>query len=1193
MKLTGLEISAFGCWRGLRWPHVDPGLNVVYGPNEAGKTTLLQFLRTMFFGATTPRLGRYLDEAGDLVAGGGLELDSHRGRLRLVRHFTRTAAPGGGKAQEIAGQVELYNPEGGRQSDSLWRSLLAGVDDRVFQNVFAVGLREIQELGTLTDTAAADLLYGLSTGVDRVSVLEVARELRRGRERLHASDAPGGKIAQLLAQRDRLRDELAELENSAGAQGGLVREREMLAQEITRWEEQSEHQRQRGERLESALSLAPKWQACRALESELAALPTPREVSRKVLARLERIQKQMASLAERTRSLKDEREQLAHEAAQLAVDEHLERHAPRVEALAEQRELIETLEEQVRGLEAEVRDLSSKVRGENRAGNGRKGGLSRSLVIELKSTATLLGKSRKAYGASRKLAAARRREKTARQDQRQREERQERDERFERPENLTLALEEAGRDVSLLRRRVQIEQRIDSLTRQRRDLDEQLQQSWEDELLSERALWVTGALVSGGVAALLAGWLLPETVIGSGGGLLMMLGLGLTGAGGLAKYSLERQAAQDAEVAQRQHKLVEKQFREVQQERDEIDRQLPASTGPLVSRLKEAEDYLARLEQFLPLERDRRPAERGQRRPTRSLKELRRRYERAKSRWTQLLSRAGLPPETTPRQVRELIRDDRESEVARERLMARREELADRRRALDDFTGRIRALLPVEHQPKTEEPLGEALERLRHTVREQHAVVERRRRLRLRKRQIERDLRRTGEQDQLWRSRRMRLLRRAKARDEQELRARLERLAERQRLLAQRDERQHELELALERLGEGELIRELLASTSAVGLEQEWTDAQTRQQQAEHELKRLYERRGELVGRWKALAEDPTVPAQQLELALVEARLSEAVEEWQVLAVASHTLDQVRRRFERDRQPEALRLASRYLERLTLGRYLRIWTPLDEATLLVEEHTGQVRRVEDLSRGTREQLYISLRLALVEAYERRGVNLPVVLDDLLVNFDNERARAAVEVLRDFAGQGHQVLLFTCHEHLARLFRATGVRVTDLHGQVLDWSPERPAPAPVLAPEPALPVEPVIATEPAPRPLKLKRRRRPRPVEPEPIEPAPASFAGYRAELGEDFVIDDEPRPVFAEPRPDPFLELWYDYQPDPMWLEPAPPPQPRPAPLPALPRQRDHWRWVLRSPSDADAQDFAGEFSERRVIYDRGERRTR
>ena len=78
--------------------------------------------------------------------------------------------------------------------------------------------------------------------------------------------------------------------------------------------------------------------------------------------------------------------------------------------------------------------------------------------------------------------------------------------------------------------------------------------------------------------------------------------------------------------------------------------------------------------------------------------------------------------------------------------------------------------------------------------------------------------------------------------------------------------------------------------------------------------------------------------------------------------------------------------------------------------------------LEVLSRGTREAVFIALRLSLAAAYARRGVMLPLVLDDVLVNFDRERAMNAARTLRTFAELGHQVMMFTCHQHIVEIFQ---------------------------------------------------------------------------------------------------------------------------------------------------------------------------
>jgi hypothetical protein len=76
-------------------------------------------------------------------------------------------------------------------------------------------------------------------------------------------------------------------------------------------------------------------------------------------------------------------------------------------------------------------------------------------------------------------------------------------------------------------------------------------------------------------------------------------------------------------------------------------------------------------------------------------------------------------------------------------------------------------------------------------------------------------------------------------------------------------------------------------------------------------------------------------------------------------------------------------------------------------------------------------LFLALRLSLVTQYAQRGIRLPLVLDDVLVHFDAQRAKAASRVLRDFADLGHQIFVFTCHEHIVKMFKAIKAEVREL------------------------------------------------------------------------------------------------------------------------------------------------------------------
>ena len=123
--------------------------------------------------------------------------------------------------------------------------------------------------------------------------------------------------------------------------------------------------------------------------------------------------------------------------------------------------------------------------------------------------------------------------------------------------------------------------------------------------------------------------------------------------------------------------------------------------------------------------------------------------------------------------------------------------------------------------------------------------------------------------------------------------------------------------------------------------------------------------------------------------------------------------------------------AGQWLAKISDGKYTRIWTPLDEDALYVDDNSGQTWGVDMLSRGTRESVFICLRLALVNSYIKRGVRLPLILDDVLVNCDSNRAKHGVTMLRDFAAQGTQVFFFTCHSHLASSFESAGADVREL------------------------------------------------------------------------------------------------------------------------------------------------------------------
>jgi uncharacterized protein YhaN len=130
------------------------------------------------------------------------------------------------------------------------------------------------------------------------------------------------------------------------------------------------------------------------------------------------------------------------------------------------------------------------------------------------------------------------------------------------------------------------------------------------------------------------------------------------------------------------------------------------------------------------------------------------------------------------------------------------------------------------------------------------------------------------------------------------------------------------------------------------------------------------------------------------------------------------------RRYREANQGPVISRASQLFCRLTLGQHERLqigFSADDEPVLLCIDAEQRQVQVDALSDGARDQLYLALRLASLERFAEHREPLPLLLDDVLIHFDDDRARAALQVLGEFASTT-QVLFFTHHTRLLELAR---------------------------------------------------------------------------------------------------------------------------------------------------------------------------
>lgn len=166
------------------------------------------------------------------------------------------------------------------------------------------------------------------------------------------------------------------------------------------------------------------------------------------------------------------------------------------------------------------------------------------------------------------------------------------------------------------------------------------------------------------------------------------------------------------------------------------------------------------------------------------------------------------------------------------------------------------------------------------------------------------------------------------------------------------------------------------------------------------------------------------------------AQIRELTEQYMILALSHHLLNQQMEEYRRTNQGPILDRAQRSFQQLTQGYYPRLETGFNEKTdqpvLRACDNQGRRVPVDGLSDGTRDQLFLALRLATIEQQLIHHEPVPFIADDLLVHFDSDRALAALQLLAEFSKKT-QVLFFTHLERDRELARQLPEGVVEVHG----------------------------------------------------------------------------------------------------------------------------------------------------------------
>ncbi len=256
-----------------------------------------------------------------------------------------------------------------------------------------------------------------------------------------------------------------------------------------------------------------------------------------------------------------------------------------------------------------------------------------------------------------------------------------------------------------------------------------------------------------------------------------------------------------------------------------------------------------------------------------------------------------------------------------------------------------------------------------------------------------------------------------------DLPAELDRLERRDALRGQLADRRRQLTEQGDGYAEARL-REELRAFEPDAAEARMSELDAEEQRLDLELREVHSERDREIDRRTALETGVGAEIAALDRRAAEAELAAASREWMVLKLGALMISSAVERHRAGQQDPLMARAGELFATVTGGRFEGLAQDYDEADvprLVGQRAGGQPVHISGMSEGTRDQLYLALRLAYLEDYARRAEPLPFVGDDLFTTFDDARTENGLKVLAAIGGTV-QPILFTHHRRLVELAR---------------------------------------------------------------------------------------------------------------------------------------------------------------------------
>lgn len=955
MIIKHLDIEGFGVFHNKRIDGLGKGVNVMYGPNEAGKSTLLDFVRFTLFDYPNFHKDRRPPVNGG-NHGGSILLGHTSGQDLLVHR---------------KGNKQFSMELNGDLSDdvSVYHRLTNFASEQLFKNIFAITVDELNDLDKLDESGMKDRIFSMGMGLSNVNLGDIEKKFVEHADNYFKGRAPTKKLPTLTKELDVLEAKISLIEANVGQYDVFQQEENALSVSLGELKEEMEElkvQRDKWQNYQKSFAaFAELLQGQQALEELKDVALIPNEISeqlkedKKALQRFEDEQTdQQAKLT------------LIKKAAEnIVVNENILPHHELIDYLTANATKFEDAQDRLRTLENDTKELlaSNEIVVQ---------GLGKELTVE-----QLLGLSDynhlRALASESKEITLRLKNQLVQVNQSRANTIEEQAENTRLKDRIQEQLSSHSKSVAQLRdREVELTAIIEGLKRHGGSLA-----TGNRQLL----LFALGAIALTVGISFVNGWF--SIVPGALALVFVLLYL--------------RTPKSSVDTPDIDHSALIKERRDLQDELQELT---------TLTQQKDAaqnnHDAIKQREERLTKEAD----------------DIVGQLDDHSKNWIATLEKYHLPAFILPDQISDLIHTSDRLKSNAQRLEAIRRENSTARQFIEGFTARITPLADIlqrttdevtylvnvlrenisnwKEKEIIEKSISEEDSKLK-ALETKHAQIE------ARMKEVFAEYRATNEAEFYQKA----LLSNSKLTTEDQVKNARKEIA----LICGVNEVDKTI-AELAQLSKAEV-------DSAFIKLQEQLDVLTEQQKNQTiEIGALRQRISDLLN-------IDEMYALQNEREALKAQLEEEYHEWLINKVALAILNKEKQQYEKEKQPSVIKHASTIFEQITHGKYTGLSVSLTDNDVKIHTKTDKTVAIDTLSRGTKEQLLLALRLGFIQAYEEKSEPLPIVLDDVMVNFDNKRAQEFVSLLTDFA-ENRQAIIFTCHEHLRDLFKSAGARIVE-------------------------------------------------------------------------------------------------------------------------------------------------------------------